>query len=954
MSPGRETLQMNRPTLKDLIRNSHLSGQNAAFIEAWYEDWLEDPQSVPPAWARAFAQLAGAAEQERGHLAVQEKFRALGRLPASYGAVETSESKEAAVVKLITAYRIRGHEAARLDPLGDPHHETPPDLDPAFHGLDEADLDYEFDTAALFAPDRMKLRDIIELCQRVYTGSIGVEAIHISDTSKRRWLQERLESGGGYYDVSDAERLRILQMLTAAEGLEKYLHTRYVGQKRFSLEGGDTLIPLLHETMLHAGAGGVEEVVIGMAHRGRLNVLVNIMGKSPAMLFEEFEGNRKDGNPLRSGDVKYHLGFASDMHTPGGPLHMALAFNPSHLEIVDPVVLGSARARQVRRRDDNHDKVMPILVHGDAAFSGQGVVMELFQMSETRGFGVGGTLHIVVNNQVGFTTSNPLDMRSTLYCTTVAKMVHAPIFHVNGDDPEAVHHVMKIACDFRLKYKRDVVIDLVCYRRHGHNEADEPAATQPLMYRKIRSMPTTRRRYADQLVERGLIDEAGVQAMMDDYRAHLDRGEQVADVVTEPRTNEYAANWHDFDHIDQPAECDTRVPLKRIQSLSERLTTLPRGFKLHNRVKRIVEDRRKMAAGELPLDWGFAETMAYATLIQEGNGLRLVGQDSGRGTFFHRHAVLHDQAEGKTLTPLATINPGVSVSVIDSLLSEEAVLAFEYGYATAAPETLTIWEAQFGDFANGAQVVIDQFITSGEAKWGRLCGLTLLLPHGYEGQGPEHSSARLERFMQLSAHHNIQVCVPSTPGQMFHLLRRQMLQPTRKPLIVMTPKSLLRSKAATSALSVLTDGHFQRVIGDRGPGEPEEIRRVVFCSGKVYYDLAEKRDAENVREVAVMRAEQLYPFPEKELRGFVEEFPNATEVVWCQEEPKNQGAWYQIRHHLQNCISDRHELKYVGRPRSASPAVGYYSEHLKEQEKLVDEAILPAGARKATEESHDD
>ncbi|MEJ2383408.1 MAG: 2-oxoglutarate dehydrogenase E1 component [Xanthomonadales bacterium] len=945
---------MNKPTLEELIRSSHLSGQNAAFIEAWYEDWLADPDSVPEQWAQAFSALAGAREDERGHLAVQEKFRLLGRLPANVGATETSESKEAAVVKLITAYRIRGHEAASLNPLGEPHYRTPPDLDPSYHGLETADLDHEFDTAALFAPDRMKLRDIIDLCQRVYTGSIGVEAIHISDTSKRRWLQERLESGGGHYDVTDDERIRILEMLTAAEGLEKYLHTRYVGQKRFSLEGGDSLIPLLHETMLHAGSRGVEEVVIGMAHRGRLNVLVNILGKSPAMLFDEFEGNHKNGDPLHSGDVKYHLGFASDMQTPGGPLHMALAFNPSHLEIVDPVVLGSARARQVRRGDSNHDEVMPILVHGDAAFSGQGVVMELFQMSETRGFGVGGTLHIVVNNQVGFTTSDPEDMRSTLYCTTVAKMVHAPIFHVNADDPEAVHHVMKIACDFRLRYKRDVVIDLVCYRRHGHNEADEPAATQPLMYKKIRGMPTTRRKYADQLIERGLIDEAGVQKMMDDYRAHLDRGEQVADVEIERRTNEYAANWHDFDHIDEPAECDTRVPLDRIRALSDKLTTLPDDFKLHNRVKRIVEDRKKMAAGELPLDWGFAETMAYATLIDEGTGLRLVGQDSGRGTFFHRHAVLHNQADGATLTPLADINPDAHVAIIDSLLSEEAVLGFEYGYATAAPRTLTIWEAQFGDFANGAQVVIDQFITSGEAKWGRLCGLTLFLPHGYEGQGPEHSSARLERFMQLSAYHNIQVCVPSTPGQMFHLLRRQMLQPTRKPLIVMTPKSLLRSKAATSALEILSEGHFQRVIGDRGPGDPEEIRRVVFCSGKVYYDLAEKRDAENIREVAVMRAEQLYPFPEEELRGFVNEFPNATEVVWCQEEPKNQGAWYQIRHHLQNCIAKGHKLRYAGRPRSASPAVGYHSEHVKEQQRLVEQAILPADQRSATEDDDDD
>jgi len=929
--------------LQDLYKSSHLSGSNAAFIEAYYEDWLEDKSSVPIHWANLFAALQSDAGSETGHLDVQEKFRQLGRLPAAVStSSEDSQYKEANVVKLITAYRIRGHEVASLNPLGEPHHAPVDDLDPAFHDLGTDDLDRYFDTAALFAPDRMKLRDIINLCESVYCGSIGVELVHITDTAKRRWLQERLESGAGVYAVSDQERLRILQLLTAAEGLEKYLHTRYVGQKRFSLEGGDSLIPLLHETMLHAGERGVEEVVMGMAHRGRLNVLVNILGKSPSMLFAEFEGNLKEQNPLHSGDVKYHLGFASDIQTAGGPVHMAMAFNPSHLEIVDPVVLGSARARQVRRKDTNHDKVMPILIHGDASFSGQGVVMELFQMSETRGFAVGGTLHIVVNNQIGFTTSNPDDLRSTLYCTTIAKMVHAPIFHVNGDDPEAVHHVMKIACDFRTQFKRDVVIDLVCYRRHGHNEADEPAVTQPLMYKKIRSMKTTRQKYAGQLLERGLIEPDTEQKLMDDYREHLDRGEQVADVETEARTNEYAANWHSFDHVDKPCDVDTAVPLEKIRSLSGQLTALPEDFILHNRVKRIMEDRKKMASGELPMDWGFAETMAYASLIEQGKRLRLVGQDAGRGTFFHRHAVLHNQDDASTYTPLAQINPKLAVSVIDSLLSEEAVLGFEYGYATAAPETLVIWEGQFGDFANGAQVVIDQFITSGEAKWGRLCGLTLLLPHGYEGQGPEHSSARLERFLQLCANHNIQVCVPSTPAQMFHLLRRQMLQPTRKPLIVMTPKSLLRSKAATSALEVLSDGRFQQVIGDRGPGAADEIKRVVFCSGKVYYDLAEKRDAENIRSVAVMRAEQLYPFPEADLRGFVDEFPNATEVVWCQEEPQNQGAWYQIRHHLQACISAEHTLKYVGRSHSASPAVGYYTRHLQEQQQLVDEAIMPS------------
>ena len=932
-------------TIESLRRASHLYGSNAPFIEAYYEAWLDDPDSVPAQWAQEFSALNGGAAGgngggETGRFRIQEKFRQLGLLAHSAAEdIRIADHKQAGVLKLINAYRIRGHENAKLNPLGDPHRAAVSDLTLDFNDLDESDLDVEFDTGTLVAPERMKLRDIIALCQRVYCSSIGIEYMHIVDTNKRYWLQERMEGSGGIPDVTDEERLRILQLLTAAEGLEKYLHTRYVGQKRFSLEGGDSLIPLLHETMLHAGSQGVQEIVIGMAHRGRLNVLVNILGKSPGMLFAEFEGNFMDANPLHSGDVKYHLGFASDIATPGGMVHMALAFNPSHLEIVDPVVAGSVRARQDRRNDAGHDQVMPILIHGDAAFAAQGVVMELFQMSEVRGFAVGGTLHIVINNQVGFTTSDLRDTRSTLYCTAVAKMVHAPIFHVNADDPEAVHHVMKIACDFRTRFKRDVIIDLYCYRRHGHNEADEPAATQPLMYRKIRTMKTTRKKYANQLVASGLITASEPNEMMGRYRAHLDRGEQVADVMTEPRTNEYAANWHEFRHVEEPCDIDTSVALSKIRELSTQLTTLPADFELHPRVQRIIEDRRQMASGEIPLDWGFAETMAYATLIDQGTGLRLVGQDSARGTFFHRHAVLHNQKNGSTLLPLAHIRPDAHVTVIDSLLSEEAVMGFEYGYATAAPETLVIWEGQFGDFANGAQVVIDQFLTSGEAKWGRLCGLTLFLPHGYEGQGPEHSSARLERFMQLCSNHNIQVCIPSTPAQMFHLLRRQVMQPIRKPLIVMTPKSLLRSKFSTSTLQALSDGQFQRVIGDRGTGEAGNIKRVILCSGKVYYDLAQARDSSDRHEVAVMRLEQLYPFPEAEVQSFIDEFPSAGELVWCQEEPQNQGAWFQINHHLQACTAGRLKLKYAGRPRSASPAVGYYTAHLEQQKALVAQAL---------------
>jgi 2-oxoglutarate dehydrogenase E1 component len=931
-------------TLKELYQSSYLNGGNAAYIEEMYESWLQEPGSVAENWQALFASFGSQDGEERGHLDVQAHFRALGKLNGKAHAApavsDVQDYKQAGVLRLINAHRVRGHENARINPLGYPLCPPVPDLELSFHGLEESDLDTVFNTGWLEAPDRMKLRDILGLLRKVYTQSIGVEFMHIVDSNKRFWLEERLEGCGGNLQVTAEEQRRILEMLTAAEGLEKFLHTRYVGQKRFSLEGGESLIPLLHETVIHAGEAGVEEVVIGMAHRGRLNVLVNILGKSPAVLFDEFEG-KYEQHPSRSGDVKYHLGFASDLQTPKGPVHMALAFNPSHLEIVDPVVVGSARARQVRRGDHNHDKVMPILIHGDAAFAGQGVVMELFQMSETRGFAVGGTLHIVVNNQVGFTTSNPRDARSTLHCTTVAKMVHAPIFHVNADDPDAVHHVMKIACDFRAKFKRDVVIDLVCYRRHGHNEADEPAATQPLMYQIIRKLKSTRAQYAERLAKEGVIGKADAKKMMDQYRRKLDDGEPVADVDLPARNKPHAANWHQYERLDPPPAPDTSVPLQRAVALANKLLELPEGFKLHARVQRIMEDRAKMAAGEQLMDWGFAELLAYATLIDQGKKLRLVGQDSGRGTFFHRHAVLHNQLDGSTLLPLKSINEKLSVTVIDSLLSEEAVLAFEYGYATAAPETLVIWEAQFGDFANGAQVVIDQFLTSGEDKWGRLCGLTLFLPHGYEGQGPEHSSARLERFLQLCSFGNIQVCVPSTPAQIFHMLRRQMLQATRKPLVVMMPKSLLRNKASTSELELIEKGRFQLVIDDRKATDKEQVKRIVLCSGKVFYDLNAEREEQELAEIALIRVEQLHPFPEQELIEVLARYPAATELVWCQEEPKNQGAWYQIRHHLQRSTADQQQLFYVGRRRSPSPATGHFPVHQAEQSSLVERALTP-------------
>jgi 2-oxoglutarate dehydrogenase E1 component len=921
--------------LKEQYLASHLSGGNAPYVEALYEQWLADPESISAHWRQIFNDLApnGA---DTSHQAINEEFKRIR--PLEVGAV-AADHKQAGVLRMINAYRVRGHQRAKLDPLGLSERPKVPDLDLSFHGLDESDLNTTFHSGTLAGPERMTLADILSVCRATYTQTVGVEYMHITDTTQRQWLQQRLEGTAGRFGLSDQEKIRALQKLSAAESMEKYLHSKYVGQKRFSLEGAESMIALFDTLISHSGSQGVKEMVIGMAHRGRLNVLVNVLGKSPGELFAEFEGAIAEDDPNRSGDVKYHLGYSSDVQTPGGVMHLALAFNPSHLEIVNPVVAGSARARQTRLHDEDRDQVMPVLVHGDAAIAGQGVVMELLNMSQARGFAVGGTFHIVVNNQIGFTTSNPIDARSTLYCTEVAKMVQAPIFHVNGDDPEAVLFVTKVATDFRRAFKKDVVIDLVCYRRHGHNEADEPAATQPRMYQVIRNLETVYQQYANQLIAQGLANADSLAEDQKAYRARLESGEPVIDLVPHDQAPT-TVEWSPFLETDWRDQSNTKLALKDIKRLSKQLTEVGPDFKVHRQVERILAAREKMAAGEQPMDWGFAETLAYASLIEQGYGLRLVGQDSGRGTFFHRHAVLHEQNTGAIKIPLSELNPEPNkVTIIDSLLSEEAVLGFEYGYATAEPNTLTIWEAQFGDFVNGAQVVIDQFITSGEAKWGRLCGLVMFLPHGYEGQGPEHSSARLERFMQLCSGNNIQVCVPSLPSQMFHMLRRQMLRPLRKPLIVMTPKSLLRHKASVSKLTDLSKGSFQLVIDDPTRPNPKKVTRIVFCAGKVYFDLAAHQSEIQDQTTALVRVEQLYPFPREELQAIIEQYEGASEVVWCQEEPMNQGAWFQIRHHIQACIQTKQKLLYVGRETSASPAVGYYQVHLQQQKRLVEDAL---------------
>jgi len=930
--------------LKHFSQSSQL-GSNAAYIEDLYEQYLVDPDSVGPKWKSYFDGLEGREAGDVPHSAVIgtiiEAARHAGRVAPGQGSGSGGDERERFVGKLITAYRSRGHLGANLDPLGLLEMPSAPDLDLGFHGLSGNDLGTEFSTGGVGGNDRMKLGDLLALLKATYTGSIGAEFMHITDAGQRRWLYERLEKSGGKYGRSSDQKKRILERLTAAEGLERYLGTKYVGQKRFSLEGGDALIPLMDTTIRRAGEQGVQDVVIGMAHRGRLNVLVNTLGKPPRHLFDEFEGKFEHihHDLAHTGDVKYHMGFSADVATPGGPVHLALAFNPSHLEIVDPVVAGSVRSRQTRRGDEGRKQVLPVLMHGDAAFAGQGVVMELLQMSQARGFAVGGTVHIVINNQVGFTTSERQDARSTLYCTDVAKMVGAPVLHVNGDDPEAVVFCAELALDFRNTFGKDVVIDLVCYRRHGHNEADEPAATQPLMYQVIRKHKTPRDLYAQRLVAEGTLTDDEVKAMSDAYRDKLDAGD-VAIEMAEVKPDEFTVDWSQFLAGKLSDPVDTKIGRGTLDELASAINAIPDEVKLHARVGKIYDDRRKMAAGELPGDWGFAENLAYASLLSEGYKLRLVGQDSGRGTFFHRHAILHDQATDDYYLPLRQLvkNP-TDLTIIDSLLSEEAVMAFEYGYSTADPMTLDIWEAQFGDFANGAQVVIDQFLSSGEAKWGRLCGLVLLLPHGYEGQGPEHSSARLERFLQLCALDNMIVCVPTTPAQAYHMIRRQMHMATRKPLVVMTPKSLLRHKLAVSSLDELSGGGFQELIPDP-KADVKKAKRVVLCSGKVYYDLVEDIAKREASDVAVLRVEQLYPFPREQLRKELKRYSAAADVVWCQEEPQNQGAWYQIRHHLTACLAPKQTLHYAGRARSPSPAAGHFADHVAEQTQLVADALV--------------
>ena len=942
---------------KAMLTAIPLAAGNDAYVEAIYEAYLSSPDAVDPQWREYFASL-GPSAGDVPHGPLLEELARRARAPRHSLAVgpppggpagsppagESIAAKQGAVSRLIQIYANRGHLIADIDPLGLMRRPVPKVLGLDYLGLTEADLDTEFLTGSRneAIKPRLKLRDIIAQLRHIYCGTIGAEFAHVSDEIERLWLQEHFQIGRMRQHFAAETRKEILRHLTMAEGLERFLATKYPAQKRFSLEGGDSLIPLLDDLIQTSGTQGVEDIVIGMAHRGRLNVLVNVLGKVPEVLFSEFEGKYDLQKLKGSGDVKYHKGFSCDVRTPGGNVHVALAFNPSHLEVVNPVVEGSVRARQERRGDATGDKVMPVLIHGDSAFAGQGVIQETLQMSQARAFYTGGTLHLIINNQVGFTTHDPCDTRSTLYCSDVAKMIEAPILHVNGDDPEAVVFSARFAVDYRMKFHKDVVIDLVCYRRLGHNEADEPAATQPVMYTTIRRKPTTRLIYAEKLAAEDVLQAGDADKMVEEYRNSLDDGDELPATrnVIGLVGNVHTVDWSKYHDVDWSEEVRTGVKPALLKDLGARVTTFPEGFVLHRQVQKIMDDRRRMAAGQVVVDWGFAETLAYASLLEEGYEIRLTGQDSGRGTFFHRHAVGHDQNTGATYIPLSHLKPGQPrFRVTDSLLSEEAVLGFEYGYSTTDPNCLVIWEGQFGDFVNGAQVIIDQFISSGEAKWGRYCGLTMFLPHGFEGQGPEHSSARLERFLQLCAENNMQVCVPSTPAQMFHMLRRQMVRSFRKPLVVMTPKSLLRHKLSVSSLEDLATGLFRNVIPEIDELDPAKVSRVVFCSGKVYFDLLEARRADEARNVAIVRIEQLYPFPAEDYVAALVHYPNAREVVWCQEEPQNQGAWYQVRHRLQDALKGNQELLYSGRRPAAAPATGIAQMHSTEQHGLVMAAI---------------
>ncbi|WWP00847.1 MAG: 2-oxoglutarate dehydrogenase E1 component [Candidatus Dasytiphilus stammeri] len=911
---------MPNSAMKNWLETSWLTGINQLWIEQLYKDFLNDPSSVDNHWSSIF-------RQNFAKEILDDKMISK----------EHISSTQMKVLRLIDAFRFRGHQHANLDPLGLWTQERVPELDPLFHDIKKTDFQKRIQVNDFYDDKNLlNIGDLYLALKTTYCSSVGVEYMHISNAEEKNWIQQNIESVRGHAVFSNSDKKIFLKELSAAEGFERYLGAKFPGAKRFSLEGGEALLPMLKEVVRYAGRIGIEEIVFGMAHRGRLNVLVNILGKNPLVIFEEFSGKYQVG--YGTGDVKYHMGYSSDIKMERSNIHLVLAFNPSHLEIVNPVVMGSVRARLERLKVPDSNKVLPITIHGDAAVIGQGVMQETLNMSQVRGYEIGGTIRIIINNQIGFTTSLN-DARSTQYCSDIGKMIQAPVFHVNADDIEATVFVMRLALNFRKIFKKDVFIDLVCYRRNGHNEADEPSATQPIMYQKIKHHPTTRQIYVNKLVTEQVISMEDSQKMLNQYREALDLGKCVVD--EKPFDNLKELIWSSYLPPQWNEIYPVSVELKRLEQLAKCISNIPKYIKMQSRVAKIYHDRADMATGNLQFDWGGAENLAYATLLDQGITIRLSGEDVGRGTFFHRHAIVHNQINGSTYIPLQNINNKQGkFQVWDSVLSEEAVLAFEYGYATTEPRTLTIWEAQFGDFANGAQVVIDQFISSSEQKWGRFCGMVMLLPHGYEGQGPEHSSARLERYLQLCAQQNLQVCIPSTPAQIYHLLRRQALRKMRRPLIVISPKSLLRHPLATSSITELANGTFQLAIDEIDTFDKSGVKRIILCSGKVYYELIKQRRKNNQKNIIIMRLEQLYPFPQQILQKMLQNYSHVQDFIWCQEEPLNQGAWYYIQHYLKELIPSEASLQYVARPSSASPAVGYISVHQQQQQALLNEALI--------------
>ena len=930
--------------MKELWGSSHISAGHAAYLEDLYETFIHDPDNLSKEWLDFFTSLPKHPNSngEISHQKIIKEFKNLSRSKVISKTKKSVDERQGKVIRLIQSYRNRGHLKAKLDPLGMMERRVIEDLGIEFHGLSHEDLDQEFYTDTFTDSKKLTLREILKRLEEIYCGNIGIECNHILDSNERRWFQKKFESKLKDYDFSKKQQLNIYERLNSAEGLAKYLSAKYPGLKRFGIDGAEALVPLIESVIQDCGSMGASQICFGMAHRGRLNLLVNVLGKLPSELFSAFDEDFElEG--ASTGDVKYHLGFSSNFETPGGEVHVSLFNNPSHLEIVDPVVIGSVRARQDRIGDKDRSKVVPVLLHGDASFSGQGVVMESLQMSQTRGFNVGGTIHIIVNNQIGFTTSNIQDSRSTDYSSDVAKIIQAPVIHVNGDDPEMVINAAKIACKYRNKFKKDIVIDLFCYRRRGHNEADDPSATQPLMYEKISKHPSVLSQYEDFLKEEGILTLEKAKKIKSDYRKSLEGGEVVAKNLSINPNDELWFDWEPHLDVKWWPKVKTSFNKKSFKELGQNIANVPKTFNLGSQASKIFEDRKKMTSSEIPINWGYAEIMAYASLLKEGYPIRITGQDVRRGTFSHRHACVFDSKTGMGYIPLSEIanQNDTRFDIYDSLLSEEAVLGFEYGYSATWPSGLTIWEAQFGDFVNGAQVVIDQFIVSAQHKWDRLSGLVMLLPHGYEGQGPEHSSARIERFLQLCASENIQVCVPSSPKQIFHLLRRQAIRKMRTPLIVISPKSLLRSPNAVSSLDDLTDGSFACVIDDKIK-EPNKVKKAIMCSGKVFYELLQKRDEEKRDDIALIRIEQLYPFPYDDLEEILTKYQNAKEFVWCQEEPLNQGAWFSHRHRIQRVL-DRLDndkvVNLVSRPAAAAPAVGLMKLHLEQQKKVINEAI---------------